>query len=68
MLNDTLMRELENLSRIEKLQVMQLLVSQLAQEETMMPSAVYEVWSPYDAPHAANILLEMLAEDFQKDE
>lgn len=68
MLSDVLRHELEKLNRAEKLRVVQMLVEQLAQEEELLTSQEYEVWSPYDAPGAAAILMEMLEEDRQQHE
>ncbi|WP_016952501.1 hypothetical protein [Anabaena sp. PCC 7108] len=41
---------------------MQVLISELAQEETHLikPDKSYSVWSPYDAFDAANTMLEVL--------
>ncbi|MDX2264072.1 MAG: hypothetical protein NW215_03765 [Hyphomicrobiales bacterium] len=66
MLTDVLKQELDKLNRAEKLQVVQMLVEQLAQEEALLTSREYEVWSPYDAPSAAAILMDMLEEDRRK--
>jgi hypothetical protein len=43
---------------------MQVLVSELAQEETdlIQPGLEYPVWSPYDAYEAADIMLRILRE------
>jgi hypothetical protein len=54
--------ELQQLNRLEKLRVIQMLVNQIAQEEEILTGTEYEVWSPYDASGAAAILLEMLEE------
>jgi hypothetical protein len=53
---------------VDKLRVIQILASQIAEEETILSGTVYEVWSPYDAPHAAAILMDMLEEDRQQHE
>ena len=52
------------LNRAEKLHLMQVLVSELAQEETdlIQPGLEYPVWSPYDAYEAADIMLRILRE------
>jgi hypothetical protein len=65
MLSDKLLSELHNLSPAEKLRVVQLLVNELATtEETLLKQGEqYEVWSPYDAPEAAQTLLKMLEVD-----
>ena len=67
MLSEQLMAELHKLDRTEKLRIVQILVNELALEEanpeTVLQSDVqYEVWSPYDAFEAANILQTMLDE------
>jgi hypothetical protein len=54
--------ELQQLNRLEKLRVIQMLVNQIAQEEEILTGTEYEVWSPYDASGAAANLLEMLEE------
>jgi hypothetical protein len=63
MLTDVLKQELDKLNRAEKLRVVQMLVEQLAQEEALLTSREYEIWSPYDAPGAAAVLMDMLEED-----
>lgn len=63
MLSDMLKQELDKLNRVDKLRVVQMLVEQLAQEEELLTSREYEIWSPYDAPGAAAILIDMLEED-----
>lgn len=65
MISDHLIDELRQLNRMEKLRVIQLLVNQIAAEETILTDTEYEVWSPYDAPGAAAILMDMLEEDRQ---
>ena len=60
---------LRNLNRAEKLYVMQLLVSELAQEEEpafFKPGAEYPIWSPYDAFEAADIMMKALAAEETK--
>ncbi|MBC8099350.1 MAG: hypothetical protein H7Y11_07900 [Armatimonadetes bacterium] len=66
MLSEILKVELQKLNRVEKLRVMHMLVEQLAQEEALLTGQEYEIWSPYDAPGAAAILTEMLAEAQQQ--
>ncbi len=53
---------LGELSRAEKLHVMQFLVSELAREESdlLKPGLAYPVWSPYGAFEAADTLLDLL--------
>ena len=59
-----LLPRLRQLPRAEKLHVIQVLVSDLAQEETplVQPGVAYPVWSPYDAFDAAAVMLKALAE------
>jgi hypothetical protein len=68
MIPEHLIETLQQLNRAEKLRIVQLLVEQLAQEESLLTAAEYEVWSPYDAPGAAAILTQMLEEDRQKND
>ncbi len=62
MLSHELLTQLQNLSRADKLRAVQFLVHELAVEEDALlaPGVQYEVWSPYDAPGAAQTLLVML--------
>jgi hypothetical protein len=57
-----LLPQLSELSRADKLHVMQFLVSELVQEETelLKPDMDYAVWSPYNAFEAANMMLKVL--------
>lgn len=57
-----LLPQLHQLSRIDKLYVMQFLVSELAQEESdlLQPGLDYPVCSPYDAFEAADTMLQFL--------
>lgn len=54
--------ELRKLNRADKLRAMQLLVLELASEEEalLLPGMQYEVWSPFDAPGAAETLTKLL--------
>ena len=64
MISDELLEELHKLNRADKLRVIQLLAGDLVTEEAHFASgATYEVWSPYDAPEAAETLLKMISED-----
>lgn len=65
MLTTELLSELRQLSRAEKLRVIQILANELAAEDenALMPGAQYEVWSPFDAAGAAETLMKMLEED-----
>lgn len=57
---------LKELSRQEKLQVIQFLKNELTQDELKIEGLengkTYEVWSPYDAFTAAETLTKMLQE------
>lgn len=55
---------LRQLNRPEKLYVIQLLASELAQDEKewLTPGQEYPVWSPFDAFGAAQTMLAALAE------
>ncbi len=65
MLSENLLTELHKLNRTEKLRVVQILVNELASEETvtLSPDQEYEVWSPYDSPDTARQLMELLEKD-----
>ncbi|MDD1429055.1 hypothetical protein MEO94_32435 [Dolichospermum sp. ST_sed9] len=62
MVSTEMLNSLHTLSRADKLYIMQVLISELAQEETNLikPDQSYPVWSPYDAFEAANTMLEVL--------
>jgi hypothetical protein len=53
---------LKDLSRKEKLRVMQFLITELAREEepTLQPGATYSLWSPLNSHEAAHKLAELL--------
>ena len=53
---------LRELSRADKLRVMQFLVLELAKEEDplLTPEVSYPIWSPYEAFDAAAVLLDVL--------
>lgn len=68
MISEHLIEELRQLNRVEKLRVIQMLVNQITQEEEILTGTEYEVWSPYDAPGAAAILMDMLEEDRRQNE
>lgn len=65
MVSSELISTLKGLSRSDKLCIMQLLISQLVQEETdlIKPNQAYPVWSPYDAVEAADMMLKVLRRD-----
>lgn len=62
MVSTELLNTLRSLDRAEKLHVLQVLVSELAQEEAFLlrPNMTYAVWSPYDAHEAADAMLKLL--------
>lgn len=62
MISTELLNTLRALDRAEKLHVLQVLVSELAQEEALLlrPDVTYAVWSPYDAHEAADAMLKLL--------
>lgn len=67
MLSEQLLRELHQLNRTEKFRVVQILVSELAKDETpvealLQPGAEFEIWSPFDAYEAVDTLQAMLDE------
>ncbi len=67
MIQKELVETLRALNRADKLHVMQLLVSELAREETdlIQPGLDYPVWSPHDAFEAGGTMLEVLAAEAQ---
>lgn len=62
MVSSELISTLRGLSRADKFHVMQILISELAQQETELikPNQSYPVWSPYDAVEAADTMLKVL--------
>ncbi|MCC5618083.1 hypothetical protein LC605_23960 [Nostoc sp. CHAB 5836] len=62
MVSAELLNTLQGLSRAEKLYVVQVLISGLAQQEAdlIKSEQSYPVWSPYNAFEAANTMLEVL--------
>ncbi len=62
MISVELLNTLRALNRVEKLHLLQVLVSELAQEEANLfrPEGTYPIWSPYDAYEAADAMLKML--------
>ncbi len=62
MVSSELISTLRELSRSDKFYIMQLLISELAQQETNLikPDQAYPVWSPYDAVEAADTMLKVL--------
>ena len=53
---------MRRLSRADQLYIMQVLISELAQQEAdlIKSEQSYPVWSPYDAVEAADTLLKVL--------
>ena len=62
MVSSELISTLRGLSRADKFYVMQVLISELAQQETELIKSdqSYPVWSPYDAVEAADTMLKVL--------
>ena len=62
MVSSELISPLRGLSRSDKFYIMQLLISELAQQETdlVKPDQAYPVRSPYDAVEAADTMLKVL--------
>ncbi len=65
MVSTELVNQLRRLNRVDKLEIIQILAAELANEETNLikSGASYAVWSPYDAVEAANIMLDALNQD-----
>jgi hypothetical protein len=65
-----LLPTLQTLPRLDKLHLVQFLISQLTQEENsemLEPQGKYPVWTPHNAFAAADTLLNMLAEEKQQE-
>jgi hypothetical protein len=62
MVSPDFLNTLQELNRADKLYVMQVLISELAQQESDLIKAgqSYPIWSPYDAFEAANTMLKVL--------
>lgn len=62
MVSSELISTLRQLNRADKFYIMQVLISELAQQETELikPDQYYPVWSPYDAVEAANTMSNVL--------
>jgi hypothetical protein len=62
MVSSELISTLRGLSRADQFCIMQILISELAQQETdlIKPDQSYPVWSPYDAVEAADTMLKVL--------
>ncbi len=68
MLSGNLLKSLRDLNRADKLYVVQVLVSDLAQEEAtlLQPGVLYDVSCPYDSFGAAQTMLELLEQSKQQ--
>jgi hypothetical protein len=62
MVSSELISTLRGLSRADKFYVMEVLISELAPQETELIKLdqSYPVWSPYDAVEAADAMLKVL--------
>ena len=62
MVSSELIATLREMNRSDKFQIVQMLISELAQQETdlIKPDLAYPVWSPYDAVEAADTMLKAL--------
>lgn len=61
-----LLPEVKTLSKIDKIRLMQLLISEIALDEGIEPlidDSTYEIWSPYGADEAAGTLQDLLDND-----
>ncbi|MBM4032492.1 MAG: hypothetical protein FJ291_12000 [Planctomycetes bacterium] len=65
MVSSEVLAELHRLSMADKLQVIQILVADVAREEGVpaLPAGEYAVWAPHDAFEAAETLLGELDRD-----
>jgi hypothetical protein len=62
MVSSELISILKELNRSDKFQIVQILIAELAEQETdlIKPTLAYPVWSPYDAVEAADTMLKVL--------
>ena len=62
MVSSELILSLRELGRADKFHIIQILLSDLAQQEPdlIKPDQAYPVWSPYDAVEAADTMLKAL--------
>ena len=69
MVSAELLKNLRCLDRADKLYVMQVLLSDLVQEEAdlVKPGQAYPIYSPYDAFEAADTMLKVLKESKTED-
>ncbi len=64
-----IMSQIQDLPKIDKLRLMQFLVTELVKEEDpnfFVANQEYPVWSPYNCSEAANVLMNLLATKQQK--
>jgi hypothetical protein len=58
--------ELNRLSRMEKLKIIEFLASSLAEDEQiteLKPNTTYQIWSPFDCHSASHQLASLLQEE-----
>jgi len=70
MTNIELLTQVEQLSRTEKFQMVNFLMSELAKEEGLKPldnNVAYRLWSPYDYGDAAQKLMSLLVQEEVKE-
>ena len=62
MVSSELIATLREMNRADKFQIVQILISELAQQDTdlIKPDLAYPVWSPYEAVEAADKMLKAL--------
>lgn len=59
-----IMSQIQELSKIDKLRLMQFLATELVKDEEpnfFIANQEYPVWSPYNCSEAANVLMNLLA-------
>ncbi|MCT7983693.1 hypothetical protein NG796_10325 [Laspinema sp. A4] len=65
MVSSELISTLRSLSRSDQFYIMQILLSELAQQETSLIQSEqsYPVWSPYSADEAADTMLKVIEKE-----
>ena len=66
---DELISQVQELSKIDKLRLMQFLATELVKEENenlFIANQEYPVWSPYNCSEAANVLMNLVAKKEQE--
>ncbi len=58
-----LLPSVQALPRKEKFRLMQALLTELAQEEEIIPAGEYPLWSPIEAYDAAAVLTQLLKDE-----